>query len=177
MSLLRTEERRAADERRAAEQRDARRTIEENEARTAEAQRAARRAEDIEDAKIKSEIKRGEIRSEQSAGEQPRGNGHAAPASAQPNGPQQPAPLFGTRAAQELREQWDATQISFVDNPRQAVQRADELVAEVIRTLSQSFSEERTQLEAQLNSDQASTEQLRVALQRYRTLFQRVLSL
>ena len=162
MSLLRSEERRAA------EQRDARRTVEEVEARRAEAQRTTRRAEDIEDAKIKSELK--------PEPEPQRAEAQPTP-STTTGDPQHLAPLFGARAAQEFREQWDATQISFVDNPRQAVQRADELVTDVMKSLTQSFSDERTRLEAQFSGEQASTEHLRVALQRYRSFFERLLSL
>jgi hypothetical protein len=87
------------------------------------------------------------------------------------------AALFNADAAQDFRSRWDATQIGFVDDPRRAVQQADELVAEVMKTLAQSFADERRQLEAQMHSESASTENLRVALQRYRSFFQRLLSL
>jgi len=87
------------------------------------------------------------------------------------------AALFGADVAKDLRTRWDATQISFVDDPRRAVQQADELVAEVMQTLAQSFADERRELEAQMKSESASTENLRVALQRYRSFFQRLLTL
>jgi hypothetical protein len=87
------------------------------------------------------------------------------------------AALFGADTAHDFRSRWDATQIGFVDDPRRAVQQADELVAEVMKSLAQTFANERQQLEAQMNSDSASTENLRVALQRYRSFFQRLLSL
>ncbi|HET9206175.1 MAG TPA: hypothetical protein VFO28_08075 [Burkholderiaceae bacterium] len=86
------------------------------------------------------------------------------------------APLFHADVAQGFRARWDATQIGFVDDPRQAVQQADELVAQVMKSLAQSFADERRQLEAQMK-ETASTENLRVALQRYRSFFQRLLSL
>jgi hypothetical protein len=87
------------------------------------------------------------------------------------------APLFNAGAAQDFRERWDATQIGFVDDPRHAVQQADELVAEVMKSLAQSFAHERSRLEAQMHGEQVSTENLRVALQRYRSFFQRLLAL
>lgn len=87
------------------------------------------------------------------------------------------APLFNADVAQGFRSRWDATQIGFVDDPRQAVQQADELVAQVMKSLAQSFADERARLEAQLRDESASTENLRVALQRYRSFFQRLLSL
>jgi hypothetical protein len=174
MSLLRSEERRAA------EQRDARRTVEESEARRAEAQRSeaqrtTRRAEDVEDATIKAEIKADQAKADLKAQELRDEAPTQPPATAADDS--RPAPLFGARAAQEFREQWDATQIGFVDNPRRAVQRADELVTEAMKALTQSVADERARLDAQINGDQASTEHLRLALQRYRAFFQRLLSL
>jgi hypothetical protein len=96
---------------------------------------------------------------------------------ASPSAEQTLAPLFSASMAQDFRARWDATQIGFVDNPRQAVQHADELVAQVMKSLAQSFADERQQLEAQMHDEKASTENLRVALQRYRSFFQRLLAL
>jgi hypothetical protein len=87
------------------------------------------------------------------------------------------AALFGADVAQNFRTRWDTTQIGFVDDPRRAVQQADELVAEVMQSLAESFADERRQLEAQMKNESASTENLRVALQRYRSFFQRLVSL
>ncbi len=88
------------------------------------------------------------------------------------------APLFLPDVAKEFRTRWDAVQISFVDDPRQAVRQADELVAQVMKTLAETFSKERAGLEGQLDQkDKASTENLRVALRRYRSFFERLLSL
>ena len=93
-------------------------------------------------------------------------------------GDEQLAPLFSSDAASDFQKRWDAVQIAFVDDPRQAVQRADELVAQVMTSLAETFSNERAKLEGQLNAkDSASTENLRVALQRYRSFFQRLLAL
>jgi hypothetical protein len=93
-------------------------------------------------------------------------------------GDEQLAALFATDMADDFRSRWDAVQIGFVDDPRQAVRQADELVAEVMKSLAESFSAERDRLESQLEQqDSASTENLRVALRRYRSFFQRLLSL
>lgn len=86
------------------------------------------------------------------------------------------AALVSGDAARDLRTRWDATQIGFVDDPRQAVQQADELVAAVIEKLMQTLSHERMQLEAEV-TETATTENLRVALQHYRSFFQRLLTL
>ena len=88
------------------------------------------------------------------------------------------APLFLTDAAADFRARWDAVQIGFVDDPRQAVRKADELVAQVMKTLAASFSSERARIEGQSSeTDSATTENLRIALRRYRSFFQRLLSL
>jgi hypothetical protein len=91
---------------------------------------------------------------------------------------EQLAPLFLPDVAKDFRSHWDAVQRSFVDDPRQAVRQADELVAQVMKGLAETFSNERAKLEAQVDqTDKASTENLRVALRRYRSFFERLLSL
>ena len=88
------------------------------------------------------------------------------------------APLFLPDVAKDFRSRWDAVQISFVDDPKQAVRQGDELVAQVMKSLAETFSNERAKLEAQVDqTDKASTENLRVALRRYRSFFERLLSL
>lgn len=87
------------------------------------------------------------------------------------------AALLSADVTQDFRARWDATQIGFVDDPRQSVQQADELVAQVMTSLAQRFADERRQLETPMKDEAASTENLRVALQHYRSFFQRLLSL
>jgi hypothetical protein len=75
-----------------------------------------------------------------------------------------------------FRGRWDAVQVGFVDEPRGSVQQADALVAELMQRLAQTFSDERTYLESQWEQGaDVSTEDLRVALQRYRSFFDRLL--
>jgi hypothetical protein len=86
-------------------------------------------------------------------------------------------PLLPETASQGFVERWTDIQTSFVDEPQQAVHQADELVAELMQQLARSFSGARERLEAQWASgDDASTEDLRIALQRYRSFFDRLLS-
>ncbi|NPC58591.1 hypothetical protein [Caenimonas soli] len=88
------------------------------------------------------------------------------------------AALFPAETAEGFRSNWDAVQIGFVDDPRKAVQQADELVASVMKSLAESFASQRASIEADVGqNDQASTENLRVALRRYRSFFDRLLSL
>jgi len=93
-------------------------------------------------------------------------------------GDDRPIPMFAGPEAAGYRTQWDAIQTGFVDEPRKAVQEADALVALVMKRLSEVFTDERGTLERQWGKgDQISTEDLRVALRRYRSFFERLLSL
>lgn len=87
-------------------------------------------------------------------------------------------PLFLPNVATDFRSRWDTVQRGFVDDPKQAVREGDELVTQVMKSLADTFSSERAKLEADLGqTDQASTETLRVTLRRYRSFFERLLSL
>lgn len=87
-------------------------------------------------------------------------------------------PLFEDNEAQKIRSQWLAIQGKFVDNPRESVKQADELVASVLKSVTMGFSDRRVSLEQQWNSgENTSTEDLRVALKRYRSFFDRLLTL
>jgi hypothetical protein len=86
-------------------------------------------------------------------------------------------PLFPENEATSFRNRWNEIQTAFVDEPRRAVEQGDALVADVIKRVASSFAEERSKLEGQWGrGDNVSTEDLRVALQRYRTFFDRLLS-
>jgi hypothetical protein len=88
------------------------------------------------------------------------------------------APLLSHEFSQRLQSDWTSVQASFVDEPRQAVQRADELVAVAIKQIAETFARERSGLEAQWDREgEVSTEDLRVALTRYRSFFHRLLSM
>ena len=90
---------------------------------------------------------------------------------------EQAAPLFSPEEAKDFRAQWDAIQVGFVDEPRQAVQQADSLVAGAMKRLAEMFAAERAKLEGQWDrGDDVSTEDLRLALRRYRSFFGRLLS-
>ncbi len=85
--------------------------------------------------------------------------------------------LFSPDETKNLRGQWDSIQVGFVDEPRQAVERADALVAGAMKRLAEIFADERARLEGQWDrGDSVSTEDLRVALQRYRAFFGRLLA-
>ena len=86
-------------------------------------------------------------------------------------------PLFETGEAESLRSRWMSIQTQFVDEPRRSVEQADELVASAMKRLAEIFANERETLEQNWDrGDDVSTEDLRVALQRYRSFFDRLLS-
>lgn len=88
------------------------------------------------------------------------------------------APLLPAERSDRFEQRWSEIQTSFVDEPRRAVEQADTLVAELMQELASGFSETRGKLEAQWDNegDDVSTEDLRIALTRYRSFFNRLLS-
>ena len=88
-----------------------------------------------------------------------------------------PTPLFANEELSGYRARWSAIQTGFVDEPRRAVEEADTLVAELMKRLAAVFAEERQQLETHWErKDQVSTEDLRIAMRRYRSFFERLLA-
>ena len=87
-------------------------------------------------------------------------------------------PLFPEDTANDFRSRWNRIQTGFVDEPRNAVQQADELVSEATKRLAESFTQERNRLEQQWDrGDGVNTEDLRLALQTYRSFFHRLLAI
>ncbi len=74
-----------------------------------------------------------------------------------------------------FRDRWQNVQTGFVDDPKQAVRQADELVAAVISALATTFAEHKSDLEAQWQQGEPATEELRIALRRYRSFFDQLL--
>jgi hypothetical protein len=86
-------------------------------------------------------------------------------------------PLLPEEEADRYRARWEDVQTGFVDEPRQAVEAADQLVAEVMKRVAESFADERANLEGQWDrGDEVNTEDLRVAMHRYRSFFNRLLT-
>ena len=85
--------------------------------------------------------------------------------------------LFADGELTDMRSRWTDVQSAFVDDPRDCVQKADGLVADVVDKLTTGFSEARSQLEEQWGrGEEVSTEDLRIALKRYREFFERLLA-
>jgi hypothetical protein len=86
--------------------------------------------------------------------------------------------LFSEDEAKKFQSRWLDIQSKFVDDPRDAVKQADDLVADTLKSITMNFSNRRVALEQQWNGGKdVSTEDLRVALKSYRSFFQRLLSL
>jgi hypothetical protein len=86
--------------------------------------------------------------------------------------------LFENDEAEKFRSHWLDIQSRFVDDPSNSVKDADELVASVIQSITKTFANKRIGLEKQWNNgDRVSTEDLRLALKRYRSFFNRLLTL
>jgi hypothetical protein len=87
-------------------------------------------------------------------------------------------PLLSGDEADQLRSRWNAIQAEFVDDPQTSVEAADSMVAQVMKRLAEIFTAEREGLESQWRrGEEVSTEDLRIAIQRYRSFFNRLLSL
>jgi len=105
------------------------------------------------------------------------GGASSAGAATAPAIEEQAAPLFSPEEAKDFRARGDAIQVSFVDEPRRAVEQADGLVAVTMKRLAEMFAAERAQLEGQWErGENVSTEDLRLSLRRYRSFFGRLLS-
>lgn len=88
------------------------------------------------------------------------------------------APLFEERESNDMRTNWQRIQGEFVDDPRASVEKADQLVAGAIKRLAEIFAKERGDLEGTWSrGGEVSTEDLRQALRRYRSFFDRLLNL
>jgi hypothetical protein len=113
---------------------------------------------------------------------EPRKTGDAevrnAPVEIHPAPTDSPHTLFSRQQSEDLQSRWSTIQTSFIDEPRRAVKEADALVAAAIKQISDSFSDQRRQLEGRWSQDdKTSTEDLRMTLQQYRSFFSHLISM
>ncbi|MFD6162901.1 hypothetical protein ACFWF7_14135 [Nocardia sp. NPDC060256] len=88
------------------------------------------------------------------------------------------APLFADTDLDQLRTQWREVQGTFVDNPRDAVTQADQIVTDIIYKLTTAIAERKRVLEERTSgATDGDTEELRQALRGYRGFFRRLLSI
>jgi hypothetical protein len=130
------------------------------------------------DRPLREEDRRGEVAAEQElAPAVVRGPTADGTADAGATGPGSAGPLLAAEYSEGFRARWTDVQNGFVDAPREAVEQADGLVAELMQHLARTFSEERGRLESHWDrGDEVSTDDLRTAFQRYRSFFERLLA-
>jgi hypothetical protein len=87
------------------------------------------------------------------------------------------AALVSADRAESYGSRWNSVKGEFVDEPRRAVADADALVGELLDELQELFKAQRSDIERGLDADETSTEDLRLALRRYRSFFDRLLSI
>jgi hypothetical protein len=105
-------------------------------------------------------------------------SGGARPNGAADSSPNSRPALFPQNEGEDFRRRWHDVQSRFVDEPRHAVEEADQLVAAVISRLAEVFAGERDVMEREWSKGQdVSTEDLRQALRRYRSFFDRLLAM
>jgi hypothetical protein len=92
------------------------------------------------------------------------------------DGDESSARLFQPEAAERFRVEWQQIQTRFVDDPNDAVQGADHLLTEVLQSLTGTVTERKHELEEQWHGEsEALTEDLQLALRRYRSFVNQLL--
>jgi len=81
-------------------------------------------------------------------------------------------PLFGQREAEEFHTRWRELAATFVDEPKAAVREAESLVGKLMDELKDHLDEQKRSL----SGDRTDTEELRIALRRYRSLADQILA-
>ncbi|RSM50615.1 hypothetical protein DMA12_00135 [Amycolatopsis balhimycina DSM 5908] len=107
--------------------------------------------------------------------ETPAASGGDVETPARSGGDEETPALIDEEKVTGFRDRWQNVQTGFVDDPKQAVQQADELVAAVISALATTFAEHKSELEGQWRQGEPATEELRIALRRYRSFFDQLL--
>ncbi|RLP99134.1 hypothetical protein [Micromonospora sp. CV4] len=87
----------------------------------------------------------------------------------------EPATLLDADAAQRFRDRWRDVQLRFVDDPQAAAGEAQSLVEEAIQALASALAAQKNELGGWQDAGSADTEQLRMAVRRYRDFLDRVL--
>jgi hypothetical protein len=85
--------------------------------------------------------------------------------------------LITVESGADYRARWKVVQGDFIDEPRKAVTDADGMVGEILDELAGTFRQQRQSLEQDWADDKSTTEDLRIALRRYRTFFDRLLTI
>jgi len=153
------------------------RTVDQANAQQANAQRQAQAAQQAQTAQTAARAQSDRDVTREVQRNQQAATAAGAAANRQAAEQERPTPMFGRDETNDFHQRWVDIQTGFVDEPRQAVERADALVAAAIKRLAESFAQERSTLEQQwARGADVSTEDLRLALRKYRGFFDRLLS-
>jgi len=153
------------------------RTVDQANAQQANAQRQAQAAQQAQTAQTAARAQSDRDVTREVQRNQQAATAAGAAANRQAAEQERPTPMFARDEANDFHQRWVDIQTGFVDEPRQAVERADALVAAAIKRLAESFAQERSTLEQQwARGADVSTEDLRLALRKYRGFFDRLLS-
>ncbi|MFE7747044.1 hypothetical protein [Nocardia sp. NPDC057455] len=110
------------------------------------------------------------------AGPRDSDTGSGVTQTAAPAAGDRPAPLFAESDLDRLRTQWREAQVTFVDNPSDAVARADALLSDIIEQITATYQQRKRELDER-RGDTSDTEGLRQALRGYRAFFDQLLSI
>jgi hypothetical protein len=84
-------------------------------------------------------------------------------------------PLLGGNLTGEFQQSWKDIQSGFVEDPENAVRRAEDLTDKIISSLTQALEDRRQTLDTSARN--GDTEQLRLVLRQYRDTLESVTSL
>ncbi|WP_051175835.1 hypothetical protein [Nocardia exalbida] len=127
-------------------------------------------------AELGDDAERGSIGTAEQAASRDSGTGSGVTPTAAPSAQDQPAPLFADTDLDRLRTQWREAQVTFVDDPSDAVARADTLLSDIIDQITATYQQRKRELDER-RGDTSDTEGLRQALRGYRAFFDQLLSI
>jgi hypothetical protein len=76
----------------------------------------------------------------------------------------------------DYQERWSAIQTGFIDDPRRSVESASSLLVEMWESIERSIGEERQGIDSRWQESERSTDELRLAMQSYRDLYNRLVT-
>jgi hypothetical protein len=137
---------------------------------------AGQHATHAEHTELGDDAERGSIGTAEQTASHDSGTGSGVTPTAVPAAEDQPAPLFADTDLDRLRTQWREAQVTFVDDPSDAVARADTLLSDIIDQITATYQQRKRELDER-RGDTSDTEGLRQALRGYRAFFDQLLSI
>jgi hypothetical protein len=85
--------------------------------------------------------------------------------------------VWSAESADALRAEWHEVKAQFVDEPTEALDHAQSLVAHAVQQLAETLLAEQVELDPRREEEAPDTEAMRVAMRRYRDFLDRILAL